>query len=225
MYTVFGSDYIIDYLPATTILGWLAAVAIIAGSMMALAQYDLKRMLAYSSISQIGYVILGIAIANPLGMTGGLLHILNHALMKGCLFLVAGAIIYATGLRHIQDFRGLGKRMPLTMAAFTVAALSMIGVPPTIGFLSKWYIALGAINAGNWFFLAVILLSSLLNLAYFWRVIDILYFGKSKTNIDIVKVPVSMNIPILTLAFGCVFFGVFGALPVSIITPMITVLR
>ncbi len=225
MYTVFSSDFIINYLPVTAILGWVAALAIIVGSIMALAQYDLKRMLAYSSISQIGYVVLGIALANPLGMAGGLLHILNHALMKGCLFLVAGAIIYATGFRNIHDFRGLGKKMPLTMAAFIVAALSMIGVPPTVGFLSKWYLALGAIDAGNWIFLGVILLSSLLNLAYFWRVIDIIYFSKPKTNIDIVKVPISMNIPILILAFGCVFFGVFGYIPMSIITPMITALR
>ena len=105
-------------------------------------------------------------------MTGSIVHILNHALMKCSLFLAVGAIFYKVGVVHIEDFKGLGKRMPFTMAAFTLAALSMIGVPLTVGFISKWYLATGAIDAGMWYLIPVILASSLLTVVYFWRIVE-----------------------------------------------------
>jgi multicomponent Na+:H+ antiporter subunit D len=204
MFTIFKPDFVVDLTATTDILAWVAAVAIIAGSVLAIAQFDLKRMLAYSSVSQIGYILLGVGLANQLGMTGGILHILNHALMKGGLFMVAGAIFYTSGIRNIYEFRGMGKKMPWTMGAFLILALSMIGVPPTVGFWSKWYLALGAVDARQWVFVAVILLSSLLNVVYFWRVFENVFFGHVPEGIVKNEVPISMRIPIITAALLCI---------------------
>ena len=126
-----------ESLPVTTILGWCAAAGILFGSIMAIAQRDFKRMLAYSTVAQVSYIGLGIGLANSLGLIGALLHILNHAFMKSCLFLVVGGIRHQTGLREIPWFSGLGRHMPLMMAAFSMAALSMVGIPPTAGFFSN----------------------------------------------------------------------------------------
>ena len=123
-------------------------------------------MLAYSSIAQIGYIVLGICLANEMGFTGGILHLVNHAFMKCCLFLVAGAIVYQTGRREIHTFRKLSRKMPLTTAAFTICAFGMIGLPPTGGFFSKVYLILGAIDQEQWVFVGVILVSSVLAIGY-----------------------------------------------------------
>jgi len=218
LFTVFQPSYSIDKIPVATILSWMAAAAILAGSIMALAQKDLKRMLAYSSISQIGYIALGVGLANKMGLLGAYLHILNHAFMKGCLFLVAAALMYRTGGRNIFQLHGIHRRMPWTMGAFVIGALSMIGIPPTAGFFSKWYLILGSIDARNWFFVAVILASTLLNALYFFRVIENAYFetshGHSKGEAPREplqeEVPLSMRIPILFLAAGIILLGLFN---------------
>jgi len=133
-------------------LCWIAALGIIVGSILAIAQYNLKRMLAYSSVSQMGYIMLAVGLSVSThsalwgGLTPALMHILNHALMKGCLFLVAGAFIYKAELWNISDFQGLGRKMPYTCAAFVLAAISMIGVPPSVGFVSKVYIILACLE-------------------------------------------------------------------------------
>ncbi|OYT27656.1 MAG: cation:proton antiporter [Candidatus Altiarchaeales archaeon ex4484_96] len=207
LYDVFTINFFIETMPVGEILSWTAAIAIIAGSISAIAQKNIKRMLAYSSISQIGYIVLGIGLANTAGLTGSLLHILNHALMKGCLFLAVGAIIYKTGIKNIGDFNGLGKKMPYTMAFFAIASLSMVGVPPLCGFFSKWYLALGSIEAGRWIFALVILSSSLLNAGYFFRVLEKAYFGE-QNKIDKTIAPASMLIPMLVLAAACIVFGI-----------------
>jgi len=178
LFFVFGVDFVSRTLPVTDVIAWLSAIGILYGSVMALAQNEMKRMLAYSSIAQIGYIGLGIGLANPLGYIGAVLHILNHAFMKGALFLVAANLRKKTGQSDISMLDAtLRKKLPWTMAAFTVAALSMIGIPPTAGFFSKWYLALGAIDRGNWVFLAVILVSSLLNAAYFFRILEKVYLA------------------------------------------------
>jgi multicomponent Na+:H+ antiporter subunit D len=199
-------------------------------------------MLAYSSIGQIGYIVLGIAISNQLSMTGSLIHLLNHALMKGTLFLVVGAVVYKTGMEDISSLKGMGKKMPFTMAAFTIGALSMIGVPLTVGFVSKWYLALGALKAGMWFLVFIILVSSLLNAVYFWRVIEGIYFHQkpkvrsqkstTKDSIESLKpeiqnqddAPVGMLIPTLILAGLCIVFGIAAFIPVSVVTPIVNML-
>jgi multicomponent Na+:H+ antiporter subunit D len=224
MITIFKPDFIISTVNANIILAWLAAIAIIAGSVLAIAQTDFKRMLAYSSVSQIGYIILGIALLNQMAMTGGIIHIMNHGIMKAALFMVAGAIIYKTGIRNINDFKGLGKTMPYTSAAFTLVALSMIGVPPTVGFVSKWYLALGAIEADMWVFVGVIMLSSLLNIVYFWRVFENMYFYRAEGG-KVDEVPLSMLLPILILAALTFLLGLLALYPLKeIMAPMVQIL-
>lgn len=219
--SIFGISLLGD-VPIADILSWVAAVAIIIGSINAIAQTDIKRMLAYSSVSQIGYIVLGIGLANQTGLTGGILHILNHAFMKGCLFLAVGAIIYKTGIRNINEFQGLGRKMPYTMLAFSIAALSMIGIPPLCGFFSKWYLALGSVESGKWIFALVILLSSLLNAGYFLRVLEKAWFGKSiHEGVD--EAPGSMLIPTLILAIGCILLGIFVTIPVSFINSILSI--
>jgi len=155
-----------------------------------------------------------------------LMHIVNHALAKGCLFLAAGAFIYKADLWHITDFRGLGRRMPYTCAAFVIAAISMIGVPPSVGFVSKLYIILASIEAGKGIFVAVLLLSSLLNLVYFWRVIETMYMRKEETEEQrhpskILKdeVPFTMLLPIGVLGSLCILMGILwlAKIPIPIL--------
>jgi len=241
MFTVFKVEFDLQVVPVTKILLILSSVAIIAGSVLAIAQTNIKRMLAYSSVGQIGYIVLGAALANQTAMTGSLLHILNHAIMKGALFLVVGTVVYKTGIEDISGLRGKGKEMPYSMAAFTIAALSIIGVPLTVGFVSKWYIAVGALNAGMWYFVPIILLSSLLTAVYFWRIIESIYFEKADSGILKVEysvtpllqlqpeihnpqfdarnpddAPLGMLIPTLVLAGLCIFFGIAAFIPVSV---------
>lgn len=230
MYMVFKPSFSIETIPITTVLAWIGAIAIIVGSVFAIRQSDLKRMLAYSSVAQIGYIVLGIGLANRMGLTGSLLHIVNHAFMKGCLFLVAGAIIYKLGGRNIYQFKDLYKQMPYTMTAFTIAAFSMIGIPPTAGFFSKLYLILGSIDAGQWSFVAIILLSSLLNVVYFTNVIRNIYFGPPEAVLNTNpgeekqytlaenEVPWSMRLPIIVTAAGILLLGFFNG---SIITSVI----
>jgi len=175
---VFTTGFVTDTIPITTVILWASAVGIIYGSVMAIAQRELNRMLAYSSVAQIAYIGLGIGLANPLGLIGALLHVLNHALMKGTLFLVAGNMRRALGHSDIGRLdRETRRRLPGTTLAFTVAALSMVGIPPLAGFFSKWYLGAGAVDAGAWPMVAVILISSLLNAVYFFRVIERLYLA------------------------------------------------
>jgi len=146
------------------------------------------------------------------------MHILNHALMKGCLFLVAGAFIYKADLWYITDFQGLGKKMPYTCAAFVIAAISMIGVPPSVGFVSKLYMILASIESGKSIFVAVLLISSLLNLVYFWRVIETMYMKRAEgenhshasheSDVQKEEVPLGMLLPIWVLASLCIIMGV-----------------
>jgi len=224
-YTVFKPYFSIEILPATTILSWIAAAAIIFGAAMALAQTDLKRMLTYILVSEVGYLALGIGLGNRNGLTGAILHILNDAFMMLALFMVVGAIIYRYGGRRISQLRYLHKKMPFTMAVFVVAALSVIGIPPTCGFFSKWYLLLGAINAHGWVFVAVLLVSSLLNAILFFRVIENVYLephdGDIVENHDMVvsieEAPLTMLVPILITGAGILSLGVLSGKIISTI--------
>ncbi len=223
MFTVFSVEFSLSVLPVTTILLVLSSIAIIAGSVLAIAQTNIKRMLAYSSVGQIGYIVLGAVLVNRVAMTGSLMHILNHALMKGTLFMVAGAVVYMTGTADISGLRGMGKRMPFTMAAFTIGALSMIGVPLTVGFVSKWYLSLGAIRAGMWYLVPVILVSSLLTAVYFWRIVESIYFAPAEVDSERSAegrgrgdAPAMMVVPTLVLAVLCIVFGIVAFIPVSV---------
>ena len=156
---------------------WAAAIAIISGSILALGQKDLRRMLTYVIVAEVGYMVGGIFLANADGMTGSILHIVNDALMTLCLFLVVAAIIYRQGSVSLVSLQGIFRRMPITMAVFTLGAFAMIGVPPTCGFFSKWYLILGGVEAGHWEFVAALVFSSLVNAVLFFRIIELAYFG------------------------------------------------
>lgn len=222
LFFVFGLTYISKMpVPVTTIISWLAAIGIIYGSIMAIAQKELKRMLAYSSVAQVGYIAMGIGLANPLALVGAILHVLNHAFMKACLFLVAANFRFKLGHSNIFKLtHGVRKKMPWTMAAFTVAALSMVGLPPMAGFFSKWYLALGTLKDSNWVFLVVILVSSLLNAVYFFRIIEKVYMKPMKGNPSEKKetaepkrdeVSPSMLVPTLVMAAGLIVLGLLNA--------------
>ncbi len=162
---------------ALSVLSWVAAGGVLAGSVLALAQTDVRRMLAYSSVGQMGYVVLGLSIGNAAALTGALLHIMGHAVAKASLFGAVASLPRDTVQADIAGFAGASRRAPLTMAAFTLAALSLVGMPPTAGFFSKWYLLRGAIEADAWLFAAVLLVSSLLSAVYFFRVIERIYFA------------------------------------------------
>jgi multicomponent Na+:H+ antiporter subunit D len=206
---------------ALNVMGWMAAAGILYGSILAIAQRDLWRMLAYSSVAQMAYIALGLSLGNTMGLYGALLHIVNHAFTKGCLFLAAGGVALGTGVRDIPQLIKLSRRMPWTMAAFVVAAMSMIGLPPAIGFFSKWYLVLGAIESGAWPFVAVLVISSLLTAIYFFRVIEQAYYQKDlgkdgdQPEVAIKKVrrwelSPAMLVPILLLGIGILTLGIFS---------------
>lgn len=213
LYYVFETNQISVEIPVTELLSIFASIGILYGSILAIAQKELKRMLAYSSIAQIGYIVLGIGLANPLGIIGVVLHIVNHAFMKGGLFLVASNLRTELGHSDISKFdSSLRKKMPWTMAVFTVCALSMIGIPPLAGFFSKWYLVLATIDSGSYYYLAVILISSLLNAVYFFRILEKVYLGKSsEEKIERKEVSGSMLYPSLIMGIALFVLGIFNA--------------
>jgi multicomponent Na+:H+ antiporter subunit D len=172
---VFGTDLLFSLNFGPFIL-FIASVTILVGSFIALSQDGLKRLLAFSTIAQLSYIVLGVGLLSPKGMTGGMLHIAMHAFGKITLFFCAGAIFVATGKKNISEMVGIGRRMPVTMAAFFIASLSIIGVPPGGGFISKWYLVLGSLQAHQPAILVVLLFSSLLNAAYFMPVVYKAFF-------------------------------------------------
>lgn len=191
-------------------LGWAAAIAVVAGSIMALAQKDVQRMLAYSSVSQMGYIIMGVAIGTPVALTGAVLHVVNHAVMKGCLFMAVNGVQWKMGIFRVRDFAGLGRRLPFTMGAFTIAALSMIGLPPTAGFFSKYYLVVAAVEDGNVLFLVALVLSSLLGAVYLFRVLEQAYLAPGVSAPESRELPLAMLVPVLALAAFVLLFGVFN---------------
>lgn len=177
MLSVYGVDLLADT-GLGLITAYFVSFTIITASAIALTKTNLKARLAYSTVSQLSYIILGVALLTPNGITGGLIHIANHGFAKITLFFAAGCIFVATQKKDIREMAGLGFAMPLTMLAFGLASLSMIGVPPVSGFVSKWYLALGTMDINNLILLTVLLVSSLLNAGYFVPVVLTAFFGK-----------------------------------------------
>ncbi len=201
MFTVFGLEYVFEQLDLSRVVVWLASLAVLAGAVMALAQRDLRKMFAYVIVSEIGYMVGGAWLGNELGFTGAVLHILNDALMTFALFLVLGNLLYRLRSVDFQDLQGLFARMPWTMAACVLAGLSIIGVPPTCGFFSKWYLVLAGLEAGAYHFVAALILSSLICAVLFFRIIEIGFFetpaqSMEHQNTRIREAPVCMLIPL-----------------------------
>lgn len=177
--SVFPDGYLTNEIPVTQALLALGLAGMVYGAYAAMGQHDLRRMLAYSSVSQLGLIAVGVGIATPLGIAAALLHVMNHALMKGMLFTAAMSMRLGTGVSDVRMLAGVGRRMPVTSAVFAVGAVAMVGIPPTVGFFSKWYVSIAAIDEGLWFVLAVVLASSLLSAVYLFRVIERLYLAPS----------------------------------------------
>lgn len=176
---VFGIDFLFDASSSQWLL-YAAAFTIITASIVALRQTNIKRLLAYSTIAQLSYVVMAAAILKPLAEVGAAIHMVAHAFGKITLFFAAGAIYVASKKTEIAQLRGIGRRMPWTMAAFTIGALSMIGVPPTGGFVSKWYILAGAFEANNLVAVFTIIASTVLNAAYFLPILYMVWFEREK---------------------------------------------
>ncbi len=217
IFSVFGIDFVTMSLPLHDIFLVLGLTGIFAASISAIYQRNIKRVFAYSSVAQIGYMILGLAIGTQLGLTATLLHLFNHALMKAALFLAIGAVVYRIGSSQLYHLAGLGKKMPLTMAAIVAGGLSLIGVPLTVGFVSKWYLIVALLDKGWWPVAILVLISSLLAIIYVWRVIEWIYFTPPRIIIDNVQeAPASQLIPIWVLVLANIYFGVDTRLTVGV---------
>lgn len=216
-FSVFGAAYVLDDLPISEIIVALSIAAMFGASIVAVFQRNIKRMLAYSSVGQIGYITLGIALANQAGLTGGVVHLFNHAVMKGALFMALGAVVLRIGSVKIDDLAGLGRRMPLTMGAFVIAGLSIIGAPGTVGFVSKWYLGIAALEKGWWWLLFLLVISSLISVVYIGRVVEVTWFRPAgKIAEKATDPPLSMLLPTLVLVAATVYFGIDTALTVDI---------
>jgi multicomponent Na+:H+ antiporter subunit D len=200
---VFGTE-LLSSLNLNTMIGIIASVTVITASLIALSQDGLKRRLAFSTIGQLSYIVLGVALLSPKGMTGGMIHIAMHAFGKITLFFCAGAIFVATGKKNISEMVGIGKRMPITMTAFFLGSLSVIGLPPCGGFISKWYLLLGTLEADQIGFLVVLLTSSFLNATYFLPVVFRAFFCKEEESLFENKVQEAPRWCLVPLSFTAV---------------------
>lgn len=209
VFHVFGVE-LVGKLGLGIATAYLVSFTILMASVYALTRDDLKARLAYSTVSQLSYIVLGVVLLSPAAMVGGIIHIAAHAFSKITLFFCAGSIYCASGKRNISDMAGIGRRLPWTMGAFFVGSLSMIGVPPTAGFVSKWYLALGSVEAGEMAFLIVLLVSSVLNAAYFLPVSYVAFFGTEvqESPATIREIPM-MTIPLVATAILSMLMGIF----------------
>ena len=207
-FTVFGAALVVDALPVPEILIGLSIAAVVTASLVALWQADLKRLLAYSSVAQIGYITLGIGMATRDGLTAAVVHLFNHGITKGALFLLVGGIALRAGGAGFERLQGLARTMPVTCLGVTLAGLSLIGVPGTAGFISKWYLVLGALEAGLWWLAGLVVLTSLIAVAYVWRFVEAAYLGEPPAGgARGAEAPLSMLAVSWLLVAACIWFG------------------
>ena len=207
-FTVWGAEFVFEKLNLDVFLIPLALLGIYVASLAAIYQTNVKRLLAYSSVAQIGYMMLGIGFVSVSGLTSGIVHLFNHALMKSALFLAVGCVVLRIGSAELADWKGLGRRMPVTMAAFVLSGFSLIGVPLTVGFISKWYLILAALEKGWWPVAMLALISSLLAVVYVWRVVETAYFQKPESDEPVKEAPLMMQISMWALTAATFYFGV-----------------
>jgi len=218
-FTIFGVEFTFGEMRFDLYLMPLALACILIMSVVAVYQDNVKRMLAYSSVAQIGYMALGISLVSVPGLTGGIVHLFNHALTKAALFMALGCVAYRVGTLSLSSMAGLGQRMPWTIAGLVVGALSLVGVPLTVGFISKWYLITGALERGWWPLAAVIVIASLVAFAYVWRVVEVAYFHAAREGsmqAAATEAPAVMLAPLWVLIAANVFFGLQTSLTAGI---------
>ncbi|MDJ0991660.1 MAG: proton-conducting transporter membrane subunit [Desulfobacterales bacterium] len=220
--TVFTLDFAFNRLQLGGPMVWLAVIAILVGSLMALSTRHLKRMLTYIIVAEVGYMVGGFWLGNRAGMSGAILHIVNDAAMTFCVFLAAAALLQKSEGETIDDLQGMFAKMPVTMAVFVVGGFSIIGVPPTCGFFSKWYLISGGLAAGQYGFVAALLFSSLVNIVLFFRIFEIAYFepfqdhhhgshgGGSAHGSVIQEAPLQMLVALVTVALLLFALGIYA---------------
>lgn len=213
---LFGAVLVFDRIGIDALLLPLSIAAMFVGSIAAIYQTDLKRVLAYSSIAQIGYMTLGLSLASEAGVAAGLIHLFNHALMKGALFMVAACVMWRMGSTQVVNLRGLGRRMPITMAAFVAAGLALIGVPGTAGFVSKWALVSAALEQGALWIAFLIMASSILAVVYVWRLVEVIYFKEPDGEVAPKEAPLRMLAPTWLLAGMTIWFGLFSGFSVEV---------
>jgi multicomponent Na+:H+ antiporter subunit D len=218
---IFGIDFLAET-GASEWLMWVAAYTIIASSVIAMQQDNLKRRLAYSTVSQLSYITLGMALATQMGVLGGGLQIATHAMGKITLFMCAGAIYVATHKTEISQMTGLGRTMPITFAAFGIAALSIIGLPPLGGSWSKWYLMVGAADAQQQIMIAVLMISSLLNVAYLMPIVGRGFYRDDEANPynGVREAPTFCWLPPAATAFGCLVLFFFAGQIIDFLMPI-----
>jgi len=210
IFPILNSDLYVNNFrePLSTLIIYIAVASMLIGVLLALAQTDIKRLLAYHSVSQIGYILLGIGLGTRLGLAGGLYHMVNHAIFKGLLFLCMGAVIYSTGARKLDNLGGLWKRMPITTSTCIIAALAISGIPPFSGFASKTVLA-KATTDFSFVLKFVMIITSALTFASFFKLISYTFFGEPKKQLITIKeVPMLMQLPMIVLAILCLLLGI-----------------
>jgi multicomponent Na+:H+ antiporter subunit D len=216
IFTIFKPGFAFGTLPLDVELMVFALIGIFVASTTAIVQDDLKRVLAYSSIAQVGYMVLGISLASSLGLTAGIVHIFNHALIKGGLFMAVGCMALRLPSLQLHELRGIGRRMPLTSLAWVVGGLGLIGVPLTAGFISKWYLILAAMQAGYGVVAALVLISSLLSLVYVWRFVEVAYFQPPPDDAPLPEAPAAMLVPTYLVIGATILFGLWTTFSVGV---------
>ena len=220
--SVFGIEFSLQDMPLNLILIALGSVAVLSCSLVAIYQNNCKRLFAYSSVAQIGYIALAIGLASHAGISAAVLHIFNHALMKGALFMALGAVLFRLGSVQIDSLQGLIKQMPLTALALIIGGLSLVGVPGTAGFISKWFLINAIIEQGLWPLTGVVLIGSVLALIYVWKMVEkVLSRKQTDTEVEakeqvITEAPLSMLLPLWVLVGANLYFGLNTELTVDL---------
>ncbi len=219
MPSIFGNSLIL------VILQWMAGLSILIGTFLAILQEDAKRILAYSTIAQVGYIVLGISLGTSLGVSGGLLHLVNHAIFKALLFFVVGAVIYRTGTKNLSELGGLIKKMPVSFVSMLIAIIALAGIPPLNGFASKYLIYEALIQKKEPILLTIALLGGTGAFLYVYRLIHSIFLGQlSDKYADVKEVPLLMQVPMLVLSVLAILFGIFPSIPMNFVSKAVSYL-